>query len=57
MATVLFIYNGVETKIQCNINDKMRVIIDKFIFKVKIDANKAQFLYGGNQVNFDLTFL
>ena len=56
MATVLFIYNGAETKIQCNINDKMRVIVDKFIFKIKIEVNKAKFLYGGNQVNFDLTF-
>jgi len=56
MALALFLYNGIETKIHCNIDEKMSSIINKFIFKSKIDVNKAQFLYNGNQINFNLTF-
>ena len=56
MALSFFLYNGIETKIHCNIDEKMSSIINKFIFKSKIDVNKAQFLYNGNQINFNLTF-
>ena len=34
----------------------MIVIVNKFIMKSKIDATKAQFLYAGNQINYNLTF-
>ena len=43
MASVIFILNGVQTKILCSIYDKMIVIVNKFIMKSKIDATKAQF--------------
>ena len=56
MASVIFILNGVQTKILCSIYDKMIVIVNKFIMKSKIDATKAQFLYAGNQINYNLTF-
>ena len=34
----------------------MKDIINKFITKSKIDISKTHFLYGGNQINFELTF-
>ena len=34
----------------------MKDIINKFITKSKIDINNAQFLYGGKQIDFELTF-
>ena len=30
MAEVIFNYEGIDTTIQCNIDDKMKDIIDKF---------------------------
>ena len=56
MASVIFILNGVQTKILCSIYDKMIVIVNKFIMKSKIDARKVYFLYAGNQINYNLTF-
>ena len=56
MATVVFTLNGNQTIIQCTVYEKMRDIINKYLLKVKIDVNKTQFLYGGNQINYDLTF-
>ena len=56
MATVIFLLNGFPTRIQCLINEKMRDIINRFNEKLKINMNKAQYLYGGNQVNLELTF-
>ena len=35
MAEVVFNYEGSNTYIQCNINDKMSYIIDKFITKIR----------------------
>ena len=57
MATVIFTLNGMETKIQCKTKDKMKDIIDKFKIKAQSDFKEAHFLYGGKQVNFNLTFL
>jgi len=34
----------------------MKDIINKFVTKSKIDINNAQFLYGGKQIDFELTF-
>ena len=56
MASAIFTLNGIQTIIQCSVNQKMKDIINKFIIKSKIDANRAQFIYGGNQINMNLTF-
>ena len=56
MATVIFIYIGVPTKIQCLKEDKMELICNKFATKIGININTFQFLYGGNKINFELTF-
>ena len=39
MATVTFTFNGVEIKIQCETEDKMENICNKFCSKAQIDIN------------------
>ena len=34
MAEIIFIYEGINTIIQCENNDKMKDIIDKFLIKI-----------------------
>ena len=55
MAEIIFIYGGKETIIQCNINDKMKEIIKKYISK--IDKNNLLFLYNGQRINEELEFI
>ena len=55
-ALVIFTLNGIQTGIQCLINEKMRDIINRFNIKAKININKAQYLYNANQINLDMTF-
>ena len=56
MAEVIFNHNGIETIIQCNENDKMKDIINKFIIKTENDKSKIYFLYNGNKINEKLSF-
>ena len=54
MAEVEFIYNGEKIIIQCNLNDKMKDIFNKYIIKLGIEINSVYFLYGGNIIKEDL---
>ena len=58
MAEVIFNLEGINTNIQCKINDKMADIIDKFLIKVEQQKKKNQFyyLYNGTQIKQSLTF-
>ena len=59
MAEAIFNYEGTNTTIQCNINDKMRNVIDSFFTKIKENENNLNslcFLYNGNKINKELTF-
>ena len=56
MAFVFFKYEGTDIPIQCAKEDKMRNICNKYISKMKYDPNSLQFLYNGNQINYELTF-
>ena len=47
--------NGKNTTIQCNLNDKMKDIFNKFGRKVNKDINLLYFLYGGKILNEELT--
>ena len=50
-------YEGVNSAIQCNENDKMKDIINRFLEKVKGETTIDLFyLYNGTKVNFELTF-
>ena len=57
MAQVEFNYNGYDVSVQCNINDKMKIIFDRFYIKSGAEKNSVYFLYGGyNIINDELTF-
>ena len=56
-ANVIFSLEGVDVIIQCSIEDKMKDICQKYITKVQKNINSLIFLYGGNQLNFNITFL
>ena len=58
MAEVEFIYNGITTVIQCNINEKMKDICQRFKDKVNINNNMNIFYsYNGKVgINEELTF-
>ena len=55
-ANVLFQLEGVNVIVQCSIKDKMKDICQKYVTKVEKDINSLVFLYGGNQINFNLSF-
>ena len=56
MANVIFNYQGLETKIQCNKEDKMKDICNNFANKTGLDINLIYFLYDGKILNLELTF-
>jgi len=56
MAKVIFSYDGIEIAIQCAKEDKMKYICYKFASKVDININSLLFIYGGNKINYELTY-
>ena len=57
MTSIEFIYNESKTIIQCQKDDKVKDIINKYITKKTIDKNSVVFLYSGNIINEDLKLL
>jgi len=60
MASVEFDYNGTMTVIQCQENQTMNEICDKFITKSKIKGNEIYYCYDGKvglQFNKELAFI
>ena len=55
MAEIIFSLNGRETMMQCSHEDKMKEIFEKFAMKAKKDIDTLSFLYGGDNVNGELT--
>ena len=53
---VIFILEGQEVKIQCSKDDKMKEICQRYATKIEADVKSLMFLYGGSQINYDLTF-
>jgi len=51
-----FTLDGCEIIIQCSKEDKMKDICQKYATKVKVNINSLIFLYGGNQIKFELRF-
>ena len=51
-----FTYNDTNISIQCNSDDKMKCIINKFLSKSGKDKENLYFLYNGLIINEDLTF-
>ena len=56
MAKVIFNFNWNELTIQCNIQEKMKEICQRFISKYELDINRIYFLYNGNRIDENLTF-
>ena len=54
MAKVIFNYKGIETEIQCNINDKIKDIFKKYETKIGKDISKLYFIYNGNKIDDNL---
>ena len=45
MAQIDFLYNGIITTIQCNINDKFKDIINNYILKTGNNLNKVYYFF------------
>ncbi len=55
-ANVIFTLDGMDLIIQCTFEEKMRDICQKYASKIEENLNSLAFLYGGNQINFELLF-
>ena len=57
MAEVVFDYNANKVTIQCQKNEKMKDIFQRFTNKINIKSNQIFYIYAGNNiVNYELTF-
>ena len=56
MAKSEFIRNGTTTIIQCNENDKLEEIINRYCLKAEKNKKEMTFLYGGNILDHQKTF-
>ena len=57
MAEIEFIYDGFKTIVQCEINEKMKDIIDRFLIKLKNKEENLFYLYNATKINYELTFI
>ena len=57
MAEVIFNLEGNITMIQCELNDKMKDIIDKFLIKINKKGDNLYYLYNSNRIKYDLSFI
>ena len=57
MSKVTFIFDGTETIIQCQKDEKMKDICQRYVNKIEKNLNSLIFLYGGEQLNPDLSFI
>ncbi len=55
-ANAIFTLDGIEVTIQCSKKEKMKDICQRFAIKAQINPDSFVFLYGGDKLNFDLTF-
>ena len=55
-ANVIFNFEGRDGSIQCSKDEIMKDICQKYVNKINKNINSLVYLYGGNQLNFDLNF-
>ena len=53
MAEIIFIYDGQNITVQCNINQRMKDICINLSNKINTDINSLTFLYGGGILNLE----
>ena len=51
MAKVIFNYKGIQTEIQCNLNEKIEDLYKKYGAKIGKNISKLYFKYKGNKIN------
>ena len=56
MAEIIFNLKGNKTTIKCNINDKMKDIIEKFLKLIESKDDHFYYFYNGIRINKELTF-
>ena len=56
MAEAIFTYKEIKTTLKCNLNDKMKDIIDNFLSPIKEKGDNFLYLYNGKEINKDLSF-
>ena len=56
MIKYIFIFNEVKVIIKSNINVKLKEICNKFATNIGKNINDLQFLYNGNEINYELSF-
>ena len=52
MIEIKFIYKGINIPIQCNKNELLKDIFNKF--EIKIENNSVYYLYKGNKIDKDI---
>ena len=55
-ANTIFTLEGVSLTIQCTENDIMKDICQKYANKIQRNINTLVFLYGGNELNYNLKY-
>ena len=55
-ANIIFTFEGRDIVIQCSKEDQMKDICQKYVNKIDKNINSFIFIYGGNQLNFNLNF-
>ena len=55
-AKVIFTFNGNNIIIKSLLHEKMSDICQRYVSKIRMNFNNLIFLYGGNQLNFELSF-
>ena len=54
MSQIGFTFNGQKTIIQCDKNEKMKNICNRFSLKIGKEMNSLIFIYNGNSLDEDL---
>ena len=55
-ANVIFTLDGIDVTVQCLPNEKMKDICQRYATKIQTNLNSLLFLYGGNKMNYELSF-
>jgi len=51
MVKIIFNYKGIEIEIQCDINEKIKDILKRYVNIVEVDISKLYFIYNGNIID------
>ena len=55
MPTITFLYGKKEVNIQCDKNENMEIVTEKFCQELNILKRNIKFLYNGTALNMDCT--